>query len=108
MPRDSVKNRKVVSEEEKKKKCPVLTADRSALTEGLCNPGVEIDIQVLLDGQLLVTLLAPQRNPVCERLPDKGIDHVADIAAWHLAYLPHSWQCIGHLLAREAKLQNLV
>ena len=60
------------------------------------NPGIEVDVEVLLDGKPVVTLLAPVVNPSLEVLADPGEDDVAEVGPGHLLALSQGRQRVDH------------
>ena len=65
----------------------VLTGNSSALTVGCCQLGVEVDVEVLFDGDLVVSLLDGGTDPFSEGLAEYGKGDVDDPLLWQLGDL---------------------
>ena len=84
------------------------TTNRSAVLKRLCDLWIEFDIEILLDRELLVTLLASLLDPRGECGPYQGKNYIAHIRTGHFSDLTYNGQCTSNLLVREPKLQDLV
>ena len=53
-----------------------LTADLTRLSEGSCNLGVELDVEVVVVSELLVALIDLVSDPIGERSTNNGVQNV--------------------------------
>ena len=68
--------------------------DESRCLEDSCDSWIKIDAGVVVTREFFISLLAALKNPLLKWLTNDGINHITDIAPWHLANLPSNWECI--------------
>jgi hypothetical protein len=64
---------------------------------------IKLNIEVMLNSQLGIALLASLAYPVLEIVANLREYHVADVGAGHLPNLPENREGINHLLMGEGK-----
>ena len=85
-----------------------LTGDEGGGLVGGSDLGVQLDVHVVLLGELLVPLLASNVDPVLEGLANERVDHVADVAPGHLAAFSYAREGFVDDLKAEAEVEDLV
>ena len=85
----------------------VRLGDESGGLEGRGDPRVERDGGIVLSCEPLVPLSAALGYPLLERLPDAGVDHVADIRPRHLANLAQDWERVDDVCVGEPEVQDV-
>ena len=59
-------------------------------------------------GEPFVTLIASLSDPLLEGLPNKCVDHVADVLARHLLGLPNYRECINNNPEGEPEIEDIL
>ena len=85
-----------------------LTADVGAAEEGLGHLLVELNEEVLLDGELLVPVVAAGVHPGLERHAHQGVDDRADIGPRHFADLAQDGKGVDDGRVAEAEVKDCV
>ena len=86
----------------------VLLEDEGGGLEGGCDLGVQLDGGDVVAGEPVVPLFAALLDPRLEGRADERVDDAADVAAGHLAYLPHDGKGIHDLSVAEPELEDMV
>ena len=86
--------------------CFLLTVDSGAGQGGFHDSGLELDLQPVLLGEVLVAVPALVVDPALEGVADKGEDNVADVAPGHLADLSDDGEGADDGVVGEAPVQD--
>ena len=70
--------------------------------------GIELDVELLLDCQLLIPILASLVDPCLKWFTHNGEDDVANVGSWQLPDLSQRWEGIHYLLIRQSIVQDLL
>ena len=84
------------------------TADGGTGVEGLGDVGIELDVEVLLDRQLFIPLLASLVDPCLERFPKDGENDIANICSRQLPDLPFWRKGINHTCMGQSILEDFL
>ena len=85
-----------------------LTGDEGGGLVGSGDLGVQLDVHVVLLGELLVPLLASNVDPVLEGLADEGVNNVTHVAPRHLAALSQTRKCVDDDSEAEAEVKDFI
>ena len=86
--------------------CFLLTVDGGAGQGGLHDSRLELDLQPVLLGEVLVAVPALVVDPALEGVADKGEDNVADVAPGHLADLSGDGEGADNGIVRKAPVKD--
>jgi hypothetical protein len=60
----------------------------------LCNICIELNIELLVDGDINIALMTALIHPFLEDISETCEDYVTNVGAGHLPDLPYRWQAV--------------